>query len=410
MPAGLTLSSAGVISGTPTGGGVSSFTVRALDSLGNAGTRAFTITIGTVSLTVNPASLPGAVAGHPYSQTVTATGGTAPYVFAIVGGALPGGLTLNAASGVISGTPTGGAATFTVQATDVNGNTGSRVYTFSNRPDPALDPDVQGLIAAQVAAAQRFASAQIDNIARHLEGLHDRFNPCSINLGITPPIEQAPQNPVYADPGSLYSPGADYGRPAGTLPPAFAPPPGAASQPALAPRAPAADCGSDWAVWSAGSFQFGSVTPNGTTTDNHFTTTGVTGGVDYRVGDGLIVGAALGMGIDRSNIGQDGTRCDASSFSGALYASLRPFDPLFIDGTLGYGTLGYDNRRWVSDDGTTVSGTRKGGYWFGSLEASYELRGGQFKVAPYARTSFIQRRSTVTGKTARAPNCSTTAR
>ena len=143
------------------------------------------------------------------------------------------------------------------------------------------------------------------------------------------------------------------------------------------------------AFWTGGSFQFGSMTPNGVSADNHFTTAGVTAGVDIRVSDNLIVGAALGMGTDRSDVGQNGTRSNASSFSGALYASLRPFDPLFFDGALGYGTLGYDNRRWVSDDSTTVSGTRKGSYWFGTLEASYEMRRGQVKFAPYARTNFI---------------------
>ena len=392
LPAGLTMSSAGVISGTPTGSGASTFTVRGLDSLGNFGTHIYTLTIGTASLTVNPASLPATVVGHPYSQIVSATGGTAPYTFSISAGALPPGLTLNPVTGVISGTPTGpGTASFTVQATDVNGNTGTRAYALSNRPDPALDPEVQGLIAAQVAAAQRFASAQIDNIARHLERLHGHFDPCSVNIGVAPPIQQGSAYPDYANPNSLYSPSANYGRSAVGLPSGYAPAPGAAAQPAqAAPRPPgASDCASDWALWTAGSFQFGSMTPNGVSADNHFTTAGMTAGVDIRVGDNLIVGAALGMGIDRSDVGQNGTRSNASSFSGALYASLRPFDPLFFDGALGYGTLGYDNRRWVSDDSTTVSGTRKGSYWFGTLEASYEMRRGQVKFAPYARTNFI---------------------
>jgi uncharacterized protein YhjY with autotransporter beta-barrel domain len=392
LPAGLTLSSAGVISGTPTGSGVSSFTVRALDSLGNTGTRALSISIGTVSLTVNPASLPPTLVGHPYSQIVSATGGTAPYTFSIIAGALPPGLTLNPATGVISGTPTSpGAAAFTVQARDVNGNTGTRAFTLSNRPDPALDPDVQGLIAAQVASAQRFASAQADNIARHLESLHGHFNPCSVNFGLAPPIEQNPPSPYpdYVNPNSLYSPNGNYGRAGSASPLGSAAPPVQA-----APRRPGEpECSSDWAssmaFWTGGSFQFGSMAPNGVPGGNHFTTAGVTAGVDIRVSDTLIVGAALGMGADRSDVGQNGTRSNASSFSGALYASLRPFDPVFFDAALGYGTLGYDNRRFVSDDGTTVSGARTGSYWFGTLEASYEMSRGQVKFAPYVRTSFI---------------------
>jgi uncharacterized protein YhjY with autotransporter beta-barrel domain len=369
-----------------------------LDSLGNVGTRAFSMTIGTISLTVNPATLPGMVVGHPYNQTVIGAGGTAPYTFSIIAGTLPPGLTLNPATGVISGTPTGpGAASFTVQATDVNGNIGSRVYALTSRLDPALDPDVQGLISAQVATAQRFASAQSDNIARHLQSLHGHFNPCSVNFGIAPPIEQNPASPYpdYINPSSLYSPSANYGRPGVGLSSGYAPPFGYTAQPAqAAPRRPGEpDCSADWAssmaFWTGGSFQFGSMAPNGVPGGNHFTTSGVTSGVDIRVDDNMIVGGAFGMGLDRSDVGQNGTRSNASSFSGALYASLRPFNLVYFDAAVGYGTLGYDNRRFVTDDGTTVSGTRGGSYWFGTLEASYEMSRGQVKFAPYARADFI---------------------
>ena len=75
------MNSAGVISGAPTGSVPTSFTVRALDSLGNAGSRLYNVNIGTVTLTVNLATLTAAVVGRPYIQTATATGGTGPYTF-----------------------------------------------------------------------------------------------------------------------------------------------------------------------------------------------------------------------------------------------------------------------------------------------------------------------------------------
>jgi Putative Ig domain len=85
----------------------------------------------TVTLTVNPASLPNGTVGIAYSQTVSPSDGTSPYTFAVSAGALPAGLTLSSA-GVISGTPTGsGNSAFTITATDAAGKTGSRAYTVT---------------------------------------------------------------------------------------------------------------------------------------------------------------------------------------------------------------------------------------------------------------------------------------
>ena len=82
-------------------------------------------------VTVNPASLPDGQGGVFYSQSLSASGGTAPHSFAVVAGSLPSGLSLST-GGVLSGTPTsGGAYTFTIQATDVNFVGGERVYTVT---------------------------------------------------------------------------------------------------------------------------------------------------------------------------------------------------------------------------------------------------------------------------------------
>ena len=76
-------------------------------------------------------SVPAATQSAPYSQTLSASGGTGPYTFSLLSGALPAGLTLSSA-GVISGTPTaGGTAVFTVQALDSLGNAGTRTYTLN---------------------------------------------------------------------------------------------------------------------------------------------------------------------------------------------------------------------------------------------------------------------------------------
>jgi uncharacterized repeat protein (TIGR03803 family) len=131
LPTGLSLSSAGVLSGTPTAAGSASFTVTATDSDGNTGSQPYTLTVG---LALSPTTLPAATVGASYSQTITASGGTAPYTFAVSGGALPAGLSLSSA-GVLSGTPTaGGSSSFTVTATDSNSDTGSQGYSLTVNP------------------------------------------------------------------------------------------------------------------------------------------------------------------------------------------------------------------------------------------------------------------------------------
>ncbi|MEA2414636.1 MAG: hypothetical protein QOI58_1293 [Thermoanaerobaculia bacterium] len=92
-------------------------------------------------ITVNPATLPNGAVGTAYNQTVSASGGTSPYVFSLSSGALPTGLVLNSASGAITGTPTtAGTSTFTISATDVNGCSGSRLYeiTIASPGCPAI--------------------------------------------------------------------------------------------------------------------------------------------------------------------------------------------------------------------------------------------------------------------------------
>jgi uncharacterized protein (TIGR03437 family) len=84
------------------------------------------------SIRLAPITLRPATLGAPYSAQFTATGGTGPYTYSVVGGSLPSGLRLDA-SGALSGTPSQllpYPSTFTVQARDANGTTGQLAYTL----------------------------------------------------------------------------------------------------------------------------------------------------------------------------------------------------------------------------------------------------------------------------------------
>jgi len=131
LPPGLSMSNSGLISGTPTATGTFNFTVLATDANGCPGSRSYVLVITggmCPTVTVNPAILPPATAGMPYSQTISATGGIAPYQYTVSAGVLPNGLMLNSTTGLISGTPTAGTFNFSITATDVNNCPGTRAY------------------------------------------------------------------------------------------------------------------------------------------------------------------------------------------------------------------------------------------------------------------------------------------
>jgi Putative Ig domain len=127
---GLTLNpTTGQITGVPTTTGTFSFQVSVKDSsLPNppaqtAGPQTLSITIQTPApLSITTPSLPTGTVAAGYSASLQATGGNAPYTWALIEGQLPSGLTLSTASnstGTVSGIPVlAGTSTFTVQVTD----------------------------------------------------------------------------------------------------------------------------------------------------------------------------------------------------------------------------------------------------------------------------------------------------
>ncbi|MDF1758319.1 MAG: Ig domain-containing protein [Legionellaceae bacterium] len=96
-----------------------------------SGSSAQTINLSsTEDLSISPTTLPDGEIGTIYSQTVTASNGLAPYTYSISSGSLPAGLSINASTGVISGTPTTeNTYQFTVTATDTVSDSVSRSYS-----------------------------------------------------------------------------------------------------------------------------------------------------------------------------------------------------------------------------------------------------------------------------------------
>jgi hypothetical protein len=120
LPPGFSISADGVISGTPTTLGSTTFKVQVTDS--QSPTAAIDLASKTITvnkpLAISTTSLTAGSVNVPYSASVVATGGVPPYTWMITSGSLPAGLTLST-GGIISGTPTAeGTSTLTAQVSD----------------------------------------------------------------------------------------------------------------------------------------------------------------------------------------------------------------------------------------------------------------------------------------------------
>ncbi len=135
LPGGISSinSSTGVVSGTPTSTG--SFNVSMKDAKNVTASNSCPYTVIAAPTVTCAAVTSGEVGAAFNAPSLTVTGGTAPYVFAIASGSLPAGLTLNTATGAITGTPTA-AGTFSLKVTDADGVvvTVSCPYTIVSAP------------------------------------------------------------------------------------------------------------------------------------------------------------------------------------------------------------------------------------------------------------------------------------
>jgi YVTN family beta-propeller protein len=137
-PFGLTLNADGSITGTPATSGTTSFSVTVTDSAGtpHTSTESFSVQVKP-AITLAPAALPGTAVGKSYAAatplaTFVASGGNAPFAYALSAGTLPPGLSLNSSTGAVTGLVSGsGVFPITIQVTDAAGNTVTQNYSLS---------------------------------------------------------------------------------------------------------------------------------------------------------------------------------------------------------------------------------------------------------------------------------------
>jgi len=130
LPADLTLSASGTISGTPTTSGTFNFQVQVTDQAQNVATAGLSITVnsGPLNITTVPPLFSGIV-GIPYAQTFTASGGRPPYTWSQLSSSIAG-LSLDSTTGTLQGTPqSAGTFNLVIQVADSAGSQVSHSFT-----------------------------------------------------------------------------------------------------------------------------------------------------------------------------------------------------------------------------------------------------------------------------------------
>ncbi|MBA8862424.1 outer membrane autotransporter protein, partial [Ochrobactrum anthropi] len=215
------------------------------------------------------------------------------------------------------------------------------------RPDPSKDPEVIGLVNAQVETANRMAQMQISNFGQRLEQLHDEGDCRQDSIGLSVGLDGAQLNP----------------------------------------KMPQVCSGRELSLWTAGEVNMGKSSSGDHDKDRKLdhTSIGVSGGVDYRFSPSFTGGIGFGYGKDTTDIGENGTKSRATMTSLAAYGSYRPGKNFFLDGVVGYGWLDFQSDRFVTATGGMASGKRKGQQIFGSVTLGYDYRNEAWLLSPYLR-------------------------
>jgi prepilin-type N-terminal cleavage/methylation domain-containing protein len=137
LPPGLTVTSTGLISGSPTAAGAYAVTATATDGAGLADSSAFTWTVNALPQLVSPGDQ-ATKRGTAVSLTIARSGGTGPLTWSATG--LPAGLSINPSTGLISGTPTTvtPATDVTVTVTDKFGKAASTTFKWTITAPPQV--------------------------------------------------------------------------------------------------------------------------------------------------------------------------------------------------------------------------------------------------------------------------------
>jgi len=170
LPTGLTYAN-NTISGTPAKlFATSSFTITAVDSIGQTDNKSFSLTVVDPALVVtatNPTNTFYQATAITAFNSVTATGGSGTYTTYAISPALPTGLSFSTTTGQITGTPTdtSTSSSYTVTVTDSDANTGTATFAIAvNAPGP-LDTTLATATISEIVGVNITASNPVTRVA-----------------------------------------------------------------------------------------------------------------------------------------------------------------------------------------------------------------------------------------------------
>ena len=400
--------------------------------------------LSQASFTVS-ASSTSLFTGGTATLSTTGGSGTGSLTYVVTTGSCAiSGTTLTASSSagscVVTATKAGDATYSAASATVTI--TVTAAVTRATIDQAATDSSVRATTVAQATAAQRFTGAQIQNLSSHIEVLRSNFKVTTggltlgVNQGITkewmPIIDKlkdhfltkldgtskqehllaAPQNAMYLPDlnGESFQQELESGK-MKVVDPGIQSDQGILTDEGMTRVKPNTYAMNDlfnkvyqgiakdeeenaptYALWSLGNFDFGTIGGNNGTSPTKFSATGITVGLDYQLHKSIIVGAAIGLGFDKTNMDTLGSHIDSIQKTISTYGIYQPYKNLFLDGSIGYGSVYFNGARIVTYDAsnTSLGMSRTGNSIFSSIGVGYQYVSGNLQYQPFIRTTVSQ--------------------
>ena len=147
----------------------------------------------------------------------------------------------------------------------------------------------------------------------------------------------------------------------------------------------------NWSVWTSGEITVGRRPATSTASKQKINSRSIHIGFDKPLENGKgVVGVALGVGFEKTNIGTSTSNVKANNYALSAYGEIYPYEDITLEGIIGVGHIQFDTTR--KDGASTLTGSRNADQVFGSLRIKRDLGSHEtdldkksWSVHPYAK-------------------------